>query len=399
LGWYGGTDPHDNSGVIQYCRIEFAGVAYVPNSETNGLTLGGVGDGTIIDHVQVSFGGDDSFEFFGGTVNVKYLVTYRSLDDEFDTDYGYSGHLQFCVSLRDSSLADVSGSNGFESDNDANGSSNTPTTRPIISNFTIVGPKRTLGTTVHSNYKRGAHLRRGTSECIYNSLIMGYPTGLQVENTSTFDNCTNDLLQWRNNIIAGCPAAMDNLTATNLTTWYNDGGNSTLANVSDLMLANPYHWTAPDFQPQQGSPALTGADFSATNLQKSFFTQTAYRGAFDGTHDWTAGWTNWDPENTPYLTVPITGVQPSLVATIGSLGIHPNPSSSGVTLSLDLVRSDLVEITLVNPAGQVVMHESLRLHAGSNQVALNVSGLNQGMYLAQVKASDGNHALRLAVMH
>ncbi len=306
-GFYGGTDVNDNSGSFRYCRIEFAGIAYQPNSETNGLTCGAVGLGTTIDHVQVSFGGDDAFEFFGGTVNATHLITYRGVDDEFDTDYGYSGRIQFALSLRDSTFADVSGSNGFESDNDATGTTNAPLTRSVLSNFTIVGPKRTLGTTVHTNYKRAAHIRRSSSQCLYNSVLMGYPTGLKIEGQTTANNATNGSLQWKNNIIAGCPQSIDSagLTGINVLNWYNNNSNSTLTNVSDLMLANAYNWTNPDFRPGTGSPALSGADFSAPNLNNSFFTTTTYKGAFDGTTDWTDCWANWDPQNTPYLTAGI----------------------------------------------------------------------------------------------
>ena len=91
---YGGTDAADNSGALQYVRIEFGGVAFSPNNEVNGLTLAAVGSGTTLDHVQVSYSGDDSFEWFGGTVNAKYLVAHRGFDDDFDTDHGFSGKAQ-----------------------------------------------------------------------------------------------------------------------------------------------------------------------------------------------------------------------------------------------------------------------------------------------------------------
>jgi len=306
-GQYGGTDINDNSGVLQYVRIEFAGIAFQPNNETNGLTCGGVGLGTTLDHIQVSFGGDDSFEWFGGTVNAKYLIAYRGLDDEFDTDYGWSGRLQFALSLRDSSLADVSGSNAFESDNDATGTTNAPLTSAVISNLTIVGPRRTATTTVNTNYKRAAHLRRSTSQSVYNSIIMGYPTGLKIEGQTTWNNAVNNSLQWKNNILAGCTNPYDSAGLTTGPTtyflnWYNANGNSTLANVSDLQLTNAYNWTNPNLQPLPGSPALSGANFSSPKLNNPFFTPTTYRGAFDGTNDWTSCWANWDPQNTPYTT-------------------------------------------------------------------------------------------------
>ncbi|KAF0215595.1 MAG: hypothetical protein FD178_1617 [Ignavibacteria bacterium] len=96
---YGGTVADDNSGVLKYVRIEYPGIAYSLNNEINGLTLGGVGSKTKLEYIQVSYSGDDSFEFFGGTVNAKYLIAYRGWDDDFDTDFGYSGKLQFLITM------------------------------------------------------------------------------------------------------------------------------------------------------------------------------------------------------------------------------------------------------------------------------------------------------------
>ncbi|MEY3442107.1 MAG: hypothetical protein RLZZ519_388 [Bacteroidota bacterium] len=377
-GQYGGTDVNDNSGNLQYVRIEFAGIAYQPNNETNGLTCGGVGLGTTIDHVQVSFGGDDAFEWFGGTVNAKHLITYRGVDDEFDTDYGFTGRLQFCLSVRDSSFGDVSGSNGFESDNDAGGSTNGPITKAIISNFTIVGPKRTLGTTVYTNYKRAAHLKRTTSQCLYNSILMGYPTGLKIEGQNTWNNAATGTLQWRNNILAGCPTPYD---TTGLTTgpttyflpWYNANGNSTLTNVSDLMLADAYDWISPDYQPMPGSPALSGASFTAPNLNNPFFEQTTYRGAFDGTTDWTDCWANWDPQNTPYTTPGIDNMPLAVAAndtttfcaggsvdlTATSTGTNYVWSNGATTPSITVGTTGSYAVTVSNTSGCVAVSQPI----------------------------------------
>ena len=160
---YGGSDDADNSGILKYVRIEFPGIAFQPDKEINGLTLGGVGSGPNVDNMQVSYSGDDSYEWFGGTVNARHLIAFRGWDDDFDTDYGYRGMVQFAVSLRDPDVADAgSGSNGFESDNDGNGTTDAPFTSPVFSNISMFGPLVTPSTTVNPNFKRAMHLRRNT---------------------------------------------------------------------------------------------------------------------------------------------------------------------------------------------------------------------------------------------
>ena len=134
---HGGSNDADNSGIISYVRVEFAGYPFERDKEINGVTFGSVGNGTQIDHVQVSYCNDDSYEWFGGTVNAKYLVAYKGWDDEFDTDNGFSGKVQFCLSVRDSRIADTSQSNGFESDNCADGAAIDPYTTATFSNITF----------------------------------------------------------------------------------------------------------------------------------------------------------------------------------------------------------------------------------------------------------------------
>src|SRR6476659_5517651 len=186
LGLYGtpitqSQNPADNSGILRYVRIEYAGYAFLPDKEINGLTFGGVGSGTVVDYVQVSYANDDSFEWFGGTVNCKHLISYRTLDDDFDTDNGFSGTVQFGICLRDSSVADISKSEAFESDNDANGSTLTPQTKAVFSNMTVIGPRENPGSLGNSLFLAGAQIRRNSSESIFNSIIMGWPTGLLLD--------------------------------------------------------------------------------------------------------------------------------------------------------------------------------------------------------------------------
>ena len=131
----------DNSGILQYVRIEYGGYAYQPDKELPSLTMVGVGNATIIDHIQVTYTKDDTFDRFGGTVNCKYLISYKTQDDDFDTDFGYAGNVQFGIALRDSAIADISNSEAFESDNDGNGSDFSPKTTAVFSNMTAIGPR------------------------------------------------------------------------------------------------------------------------------------------------------------------------------------------------------------------------------------------------------------------
>jgi len=306
---YGGTDPVDNSGTLQYVRIEFPGIGLTAtaNSEVNGLTLYAVGSGTIIDHIQVSYSGDDSYEWFGGTVQMKYLVALRGWDDDWDTDNGFSGKVQFFVSLRDPAIADQSGSNGFESDNDADGSTLTPTTSALFVNGSVFGPKVSTSTTINSLFQHGMQIRRGSRLSIYNTVIAGWPYGLYVDGAlgDSPAQANNNVLQIENSVMSG----MGSNYKTNATSlqspdaWFlatNPARNNAVLATNDLLqVTAPFNLTAPNFLPAAGSPLLTGASFTNTRLTDSFFTVVAYKGAF-GTTDWTSGWCNFDPQNTDY---------------------------------------------------------------------------------------------------
>lgn len=306
--WYGGSEANDNSGVLKYVRIEFGGIAYSPDNEINGLTMGGVGAGTTIDYVQVYRSGDDAFEWFGGTVNCKHLVATYTWDDDFDTDFGFSGKIQFGLAQRVKTIADVSGSNGFESDNDANGSPNTPQTKAVFSNMTIVGPITAGNSTsgINANFQHGAQIRRNSSQSIYNSVFIGFPIGLYIDDskgTATSLNAESGSLKFMNNIIAGCPTKFKSASAwTNAATWYAATNTTELENVEDVLLTDAYKFSpavssstgTPNFLLKSGSPALTGAT-SVSGMEN-----VSYRGAFDGSNNWTEGWTTWAAENTEY---------------------------------------------------------------------------------------------------
>jgi hypothetical protein len=325
-GLFGGTDDNDNSGSLKYVRIEYAGYAYLPDKELNGLSMYALGKGTTISYVEVSYANDDSFEWFGGIVNCDHLIAYKGLDDEQDSDNGFSGSVQFVICQRDSTVADVSGSNGWESDNDANGvaviipSGQTkvqPQTSAVWSNVTMIGPRATTSNVGNSLFRNGAQIRRNSAISLFNSVMMGWPTGLLIDastGTPTDANITGTPavpnqginLFVQNFTIAGCATPLKYSASSTaptgwdlaaVTAWFNTAAysNSILTNSSDVKLADPFNEAGnPDYTPQSGSPLLNSASFSHPKL--AGFSQVSYRGAVgpSGTDaTWWKGWTKF----------------------------------------------------------------------------------------------------------
>lgn len=338
LGLYGlgaTSNLADNSGILRYVRIEYAGYAFLPDKEINGLTFGGVGHQTVVDYVQVSYANDDSFEWFGGSVNCKHLISYRTLDDDFDTDNGFSGKVQFGISVRDSSVADISKSEAFESDNDANGSdrttylvsipvsANNPVaiapvkTSAVFSNMTIIGPKATAANIGSNLFLAAAQIRRNSELSIFNSVFLGWSGGAlntllidASKGTPTDKNLDpQGGLNFRNNLIGGDVAKAYNYaasstptgaTAASIATWAGTAsyGNTLVANNTDAGLGAPFAYTAPDFNPASGSAAASGAAFTSTKLTtstlgKADFSVVTYRGACAVGDSWWKSWTSF----------------------------------------------------------------------------------------------------------
>ena len=305
LGKFGGTDDKDNSGVIKYVRIEFAGLAFEPNKEVNSLTMGSVGSATTIEGVQCSFGNDDGFEWFGGTVNCKKLISYKTTDDDFDTDFGYRGTVQFGIAVRDTNYYDLtwnatsgaSTSETFESDNDAAGSGKTPYTAAVFSNITCVGPVsldktyNDLSSTQKGAFRRGARIRRNSRLSIVNSIFMGYRNFIMFDGDSTIvaagvkaGTVSEKGNLFRNNYITNTTAAAasgatntglaevdSKNTPSALDAWIKSSTNANMVDKAKygagLILVDPKNSTAPDFRPVSSNADLIGSsDYSATLL-------------------------------------------------------------------------------------------------------------------------------------
>jgi hypothetical protein len=322
----------DNSGVMQYVRIEYAGYAYQPDNELNSLTMAGVGRGTTISHIQVTYAKDDAFEWFGGTVNCKYLIAYKTQDDDFDTDNGYNGNVQFGIILRDSVIADISQSEAFESDNNSGGTSTTFQTSAVFSNITAIGPRATLSNIGNSLYRGGAHIRRNTGISIMNSIIAGWRIGLEFDVAAgnvDKNYLTDSIIRIKNTTLAGnatnilftgtsrqTPATTDASLLSYFST--KEFGNTILNTASGdvLKLIQPFNYNNPDFTPYANSNTSTSniastlgtlgigvhldynknGSFTDSKLQNAHFEKVTFRGAVatsGSNQTWWKGWTSW----------------------------------------------------------------------------------------------------------
>ena len=330
---HGGTDDNDNSGALSYVRIEFAGYPFQKDKEINGLTFGSVGSGTQVDHIQVSYSNDDSFEWFGGTVNCKYLVAYKGWDDDFDTDNGFSGKVQYGLALRDSKLADTSQSNGFESDNCADGATVEPYTTATFSNITFVGPKvldanfnkdtnntdYITGGAYNPNngsalgrFQAAMQIRRSSRLNCINSVALGWPIGLIVdgEKGGTVQASKDGLFKLQHIYFAGMDAVGTDANKV-YDDWLYDAQNKQAIDKNQKSYSNTFFFSEPTnkyfdswttlvgldgYTPVVGSPLLGAASFNGW----TGFDNVDYIGAFSGNDNWMTGWTNFDPQNTKY---------------------------------------------------------------------------------------------------
>ncbi|HEY5616254.1 MAG TPA: T9SS type A sorting domain-containing protein [Bacteroidota bacterium] len=393
----GGATPNDadNSGVLRYVRIEFPGIAYLPDNEINGLTMGGVGSGTTIEYVQVSYCGDDAFEWFGGTVNTKYLIAFKPVDDYYDTDFGFRGKMQFGIGVADPNVADISGSNGFESDNDATGTFNAPRTQPIFSNYTMIGPMPDTSAAANANHRRGIHLRRSTLTSIYNSIFIGYRTGALLDGANVATASTGDTLQIRNSIWGGMRFA-NGVTTTvgtfDAEAWYMTAayGNRRYVQPSEVQLTDPFNLTNPNPVPQAGSPSLSGASFTNPRLQDAFFTPTTYVGAFGTDARWDAGWTNYDPQNTSYGTVvSVEQIGEAIPERFELTQNYPNPFNPSTQIDYSIPNETHVDLQVFDVLGREIRTLVNQVQpAGRYRVHFDATELPSGLYMYNIKTAN-----------
>ncbi|HET9532510.1 MAG TPA: hypothetical protein VFQ92_19295 [Blastocatellia bacterium] len=285
-GTYGGganSNPNDNSGIMRFVRVEYGGFAISPDNELNCIAFQGVGAGTTVEFVQAAFGGDDGFEFFGGTVNAKNIVAVGASDDSIDWTEGWTGKIQFALVQQRADEAD----NGFECDNSAENHNLLPRSAPKMMNVTMVGaPGEGPGST------RGILLRVGTHGQFRNFIVTGFKNvGLEIRDDATFAGFNDGSLSLRGFIFFDNRGNNPNIAAG--ATLAAVQANGVKIQEIDPQLNDPFDTTAPDFRPSAGSAALEAGNVEPPFANDPFFVATNFIGAFDANDDWTLGWVSY----------------------------------------------------------------------------------------------------------
>ncbi len=291
-GSYGGSDPEDNSGILRYVRVEFAGIEFSPDNELNGIAFQGVGSGTVVDYVQVHYNQDDGIEFFGGTVNAKHLYCTGIRDDSFDWTDGWTGKGQFWVAQQRGDDAD----NGFESDNEGDNNEAMPRSNPTIYNVTLVGDPN------GPESDTGLLLREGTAATLRNFIVIGFNKGgLDIDTGSSIQLANSGELSVQNTIFYNNKvdgAAEGEKVPGNFEVDSDDIEEAAWARMPsfnnaeiDPMLMAPYSTSTPDFTPATTSPAVDGTVPVASPPDDGFFTPVNFIGGVDPLRNWLAGWT------------------------------------------------------------------------------------------------------------
>lgn len=277
-GDFGGDNPTDNSGVLRYVRVEYAGIEFSPDNELNGIALQGVGSGTVIEYVQVHMNQDDGIEMYGGTVNLKYVLVTGARDDSFDWTDGWTGKGQFWVAQQYGDDAD----NGFENDNSNKNNEATPRSAPTIFNVTLVGDP-----TEGEKSDNGMLIREGAAGIYANFIVTGFKkVGLDINTPSSHKQANDGKLVVKNSIFfengKGNFGDEKDDDGFDEAAWAKGLGNV----ETDPNLSDPFNEDNPNFTPGTGTASVTPAE--PTDV---FFDHVNFIGGVDPDNDWTKGWT------------------------------------------------------------------------------------------------------------
>ena len=369
---YGGNNPDDNSGILRYVRLWYGGRPIGQDNEINGITFAGVGRGTVVEHCEVAYNLDDGFEFFGGTVNVKYLSALFVGDDSFDTDEGYQGKGQFLLTIQGKDMC----GRGFEMDNSGSNMDVYPRSYPQFSNVTIIGPNG--GTPAGDGSDELIRLREGTGGDFRNMLLAhGNGVGLRIKDNATKALISDSLNFSSNSVIFNCPMGpfhpdiVANFTAQEINPQFrvldltsNKGKIDTRLNKNSSLLKD------------------------AVSLENDdFFTQVDFVGAF-GDEQWLKDWSILDEMGRLESSTALSNEGSGIVENY-SLNSYPNPFNPSTNIAFSIPNNDFVNLSVYKLNGKKV--KTLiknNYQAGNYKVYFDATGLSSGIYFVKLRTSN-----------
>ncbi|MCF7804709.1 MAG: T9SS type A sorting domain-containing protein [Candidatus Marinimicrobia bacterium] len=374
---YGGDDPHDSSGILRYVRVWYGGRSIGQDNEINGITFAGVGDGTVVEHCEVAWNLDDGFEFFGGTVNVKYLSVLFVGDDAFDTDQGYQGKGQFLFALQGTDAA----GRGFEMDNDGDNYDQQPRSYPQFHNVTLIGPGG--GSPTGDGADQMIRLREGTGGDFRNVIVTeGNGYGVRITEDATFALIPEDSLNFSaENIVYGNAGAQFEIDTLGL------AAQDTDPQLRSLDTDRQDGAGTIDPRPASGSAAMTGG---VSLPDDGFFAQVDFVGAF-GEGLWLKGLSKLDADGRlpQGATTPIAKENDALVPEAFTLSAYPNPFNPVTTIRFTLTDNAPVKVSVYNLMGQQVASlVNQQLESGIHEYQLDGSNLSSGIYFIRFETPE-----------
>ena len=399
-GLYGGDNNESDSGIITYISIRHGGTDIGAGNEINGLTLGGVGSTTVIEHIEVISNKDDGIEFFGGTVGVKYAVTAFCGDDSFDYDEGWRGRGQFWLTVQQ----EGEGDRGGEHDGGTDPEDGIPYATPLIYNSTFIGQGISGG-------KRAMTMRDNAGGQYHNSIFFNWGRGIDVENLASgedsYERFVDGELAFRGNCFYNVKVAGNGATASDLFTISMGSGWATPADSIAALAASSAAFTA-SFSAQNNTVANPGLNYevgvgiggaevglglvptmelpAGDSPTDEWYDEVSFLGAFDPANicdTWLSGWSMLD--NYGFIGCYSVGVEEFAKAT--NFSVYPNPSQSDFNLTASNSLHN-AQIEVVNIAGQTVVQDSnVNLIAGSTYT-LNLSGQSEGIYLVRIISNN-----------
>ena len=384
---YGGDNDEDDSGIFRYVSIRHGGSKIGDGDEINGLTMGAVGSGTQIDHVEVAFNDDDGFEWFGGTVNTSYLISFFNADDSFDWDQGFRGKGQFWFTIG----GDGRGDHGGEHDGAGSGAPREPFGGAWVYNATYLGQD--------TGEKRAVLLRENTGGQYKNSIFADFADGFAFELTAnevdTYQRLTSGDLAVENNVFhnitatdifqisinGDVPGADVTAAETFVADYFSSAGNVSADPKFVSISREPNNMLDP--RPQGFE---TNSELAELPEGDDFFVTTTYKGAFDPAEQglWADDWTYLDELGFLPETYGMT-VSNEEEILASDLVVYPNPNNGSFTIKATIAENTPVRVEIINMVGSKVYDKEVRPFAGQLEADVDISRMNAGVYILQVR--------------